>query len=484
MNSQITFTAYTRIMTNHFHRFHNNIAHFMAPSTFLSWWFSWASNMKIDFRVPCTLCKHEPKQLACDGTKIGILFKNLEVTPIEHPTSDVHVAAGHRRNDRAFVSFQTGALDKDKKHLAREFLLDACYKVTGKDVKEFAESSETLRDILLSSIPDECHELIIDFLSGVFPQPVTQCLARFLSLLASDRPLTSIVPFRFAASLEGLCHKLVVGEQADISQVRAFSPELFYSFLKAKEYNLLEQMAQFVLGLINKLRQTHENDHQTPHPDPIPGTYNPERFGRAYYFTSTGEQVRNMPMYDINSKCSSANYDDPPSSESCQKKYPEVSRKGTAYLFLWFDPNHYGHCYGYHIIPSSEGRKDPFASCFLHMANPPDEIFYDFACQLEEYCLNREPQFFLKTRFWHDIFHGYSHKCPPVYRSNRIQSLNHLNTEICEQFNSFIQRIKHSARSMSASRFSFFLQFMIHQWNERKRMKFEQQCKVAAQFLQ
>ena len=155
-----------------------------------------------------------------------------------------------------------------------------------------------------------------------------------------------------------------------------------------------------------------------------------------------------------------------------------------AYLFLWFDPNHYGHCYGYHIIPSSEGRKDPFASCFLHMANPPDEIFYDFACQLEEYCLNREPQFFLKTRFWHDIFHGYSHKCPPVYRSNRIQSLNHLNTEICEQFNSFIQRIKHSARSMSASRFSFFLQFMIHQWNERKRMKFEQQCKVAAQFLQ
>ena len=25
---------------------------------------------------------------------------------------------------------------------------------------------------------------------------------------------------------------------------------------------------------------------------------------------------------------------------------------------------------------------------------------------ISEYCLNREPQFFLQTRFWHDLFHN------------------------------------------------------------------------------
>jgi len=41
----------------------------------------------------------------------------------------------------------------------------------------------------------------------------------------------------------------------------------------------------------------------------------------------------------------------------------------------------------------SEGRKDPFASALLYMENPPNEVFYDFSCQLEKYALNREPMF-------------------------------------------------------------------------------------------
>jgi hypothetical protein len=112
------------------------------------------------------------------------------------------------------------------------------------------------------------------------------------------------------------------------------------------------------------------------------------------------------------------------------------------------------------------------------------EIFYDFSCQLEEFCLNREPAFFRNTRFFHDIFHGFSHKCPNVYTSKRISALDiGVNSEICEQFNSYIQRIKYSARSMNQSHFVFFLQYFINIWNERKEKMVQQEYHMAQKLL-
>ena len=42
----------------------------------------------------------------------------------------------------------------------------------------------------------------------------------------------------------------------------------------------------------------------------------------------------------------------------------------------------HGHCYGFHIIPGSEGRKDPHASLNTHCEIAPKNIVYDFACSL------------------------------------------------------------------------------------------------------
>ena len=56
--------------------------------------------------------------------------------------------------------------------------------------------------------------------------------------------------------------------------------------------------------------------------------------------------------------------------------------------------------------------------------------------------------------------------------SRRVPSLDvGINSEICEQFNSYIQKIKYSARSMNQSHFMFYLQFFIHSWNVQKRHK-------------
>ena len=209
---------------------------------------------------------------------------------------------------------------------------------------------------------------------------------------------------------------------------------------------------------------THSNDREIPDSSSILLHYNPKLQGCAYYFTSHGgRMIRDLPSYDIAKT--------KPNIHDCCKSFPEAARSGTTYLFLWFDPLH-GHCYGFHIITMSEVRKDPFASAFLYMETPPNEVFYDFSCQLEEYALNREPMFWRGCRFYHDIFHGFSHKCPCVYMSRRVPSLDvGINSEICEQFNSYIQKIKYTARSMNQSHFMFYLQFFIHRWNVQKRHK-------------
>ena len=89
-----------------------------------------------------------------------------------------------------------------------------------------------------------------------------------------------------------------------------------------------------------------------------------------------------------NQKKYSNNYDDKP-EEACNKIFPQVSKTGMAYVFLWFCSMH-GNCLEFHMIPGSEARKDPAAALYTHLATPPKVLFYDFACSLSEYVKNRE----------------------------------------------------------------------------------------------
>ena len=150
--------------------------------------------------------------------------------------------------------------------------------------------------------------------------------------------------------------------------------------------------------------------------------------------------------------------------KSTKKKKKQIYPQATHPLFLLFCPNH-GHCYGFHMI-NVEGRKDSAASLYTHLETPTDAIFYDFACNLLEYYLNRERGFYKRVQLFHDIFHGYARKCSCAYRLSRLQGFGFINSEICEQFNAFIQCIKSSARQMS--REHFYLQFFLDISNARK----------------
>ena len=80
---------------------------------------------------------------------------------------------------------------------------------------------------------------------------------------------------------------------------------------------------------------------------------------------------------------------------------------------------------------------------------------------------------------FHDIFHGFSHNCSKAFRSSRLQGFESINSEIFEQFNSFIQCIKPSACQMNQPHFCFYLQLFLNTWNEDKYDTFQQRLRVA-----
>ena len=205
---------------------------------------------------------------------------------------------------------------------------------------------------------------------------------------------------------------------------------------------------------------------------------NPAKFGRAYYFTDHGCQIRKVREFSTDrDREKDVNFDDT-LRNLCSKKFPQVSKRGVSYLFMWFC-FHHNHCYGFYVIPGTEGRKDPAASLYTYIEKAPDVIMYDFCCCLPEYVHNRGKGFFKNTKFFHDVFHSYTHKCTPAFRCNKLIDFDGVNSSICEQFNSFVQNIKTSAKLILQMHFTFHIQFFIYIWNSQKNKSYNKKQNIA-----
>ena len=303
-------------------------------------------------------------------------------------------------------------------------------------------------------------------------------MAELFLLLAGDAAISSVVPMRYHKHILQTCSAIRNGEtfRTKLEEMKHYGVELSNALLASTSHGFGVQCIEFLEYLVDAVVNTHSSDRELQPVSIIHESYNPES-GVAYYFTPHGNQIRKQPKYTIDQ--ATKNYDDQPHVDDiCQKKFPRVSYGGFGYIFLWFCPIH-GHCYGFHIISGSEGRKDPFSYLFKYLPKPPTDIFYDFACQFSEYCLNREPQYFRCTRFWHDLFHGITHKCGECFKSSRIKGMSGINSEICEQFNSHLQCIKYTGSHLSQGHFMFFVQFLIYLWNVEKTNKFQNMVGVA-----
>ena len=434
---------------------------FMSSATFINCFFGWLGSMKIDFRKSVDpWCGYSPKFLACDGTHVGVAIKNIAVVPIETPDLSEVKTSVHTRFNRVFLPYSTNKNDEKKirqarshlKHMSEKFLKDG--SPGEKEMDEEANNQD-----LLEECPQQAKDLMKYFLynPSEFQPDLLTSLARLMKLLSSEAAVEAIMPYRH---IEEICEILDTFSNIDKLQIIS-CVEVYEVVLLGAESQFRSHIRDFLHGIACSILKIHSADNQTPTPEAIPGTYDPSS-GVAYYFSPSGEQVRKLPEYLLKGKKLSKTYDETP-EEPCLKEFPSVGKGGYSFMFLWFCPVH-GHCYGFHLIPEAEGRKDAFASLLKYLPDPPQHIFYDFACGLSEYSLNREPDYYKNVRFFHDIFHGLTHICGNSFKSTRVKGLN-VNSEVCEQFNSHLQFVKHTATHLSQGKFCFLMQYVLHKWN-------------------
>ena len=388
----------------------------MSGNTFVGYFFSWLAAFKIDFRKEIDLkCGYNPSILAYDGTHIGVSSKNINLQhPVTKPEIDVTLKSMHRRAQRALI--MNADARRYLKYFSKKYL---------KKLKEGEGKNPQMEQYMKDFIMEDVHKLrqpaltqaIYFFLDIQNSGKILVPMARVMIMLSGDSPMLSVLPFQSHQCLRNIINSIVttntVGAQFD--EMKKYSKEVTGLLSAAIQNNAVPTVVSFLIHLVNRIENLHHSRNRpTPPVDEIPNSYDPRK-GVAYYFTESGNQLRRMPGYE--EVGGSKNYDDPPEVDpGCTKNYPGVSYGGFGYLFLWFCPIH-GHSYGFHLIAGGEGRNDSFSSIFKYKPDAPQELFYDNACQLHEYCLNREPAFFMKTRFWHDLFHSIGHLCGCNYKS-------------------------------------------------------------------
>lgn len=139
----------------------------------------------------------------------------------------------------------------------------------------------------------------------------------------------------------------------------------------------------------------------------------------------------------------------------------------TGGVFTWFCEH--GVCYAVYIIPNAEGRDEAFSFLTKYFPKAPKVIVYDFACALEEYCLNRAPEFFKDTLFVVDNFHWRNHvSCGLGYCMARYTFLSNVNSQVAEQCNSALKKIKPALGRMLQSNFMAAIRLFLHSWNVSK----------------
>lgn len=128
-------------------------------------------------------------------------------------------------------------------------------------------------------------------------------------------------------------------------------------------------------------------------------------------------------------------------------------------------------------------------SYLLH-STAPATIIYDNCCNLHNYCLNREPDFFKEAKFLVDRFHWSNHTgkdfntahnaeldvylyvgCSSGYNLATYPQCAGINTQVVEQANSTLSRIKSSLAYMTPKHFMAHCKLYIWYRNRCKELR-------------
>ena len=257
-----TFSGFVTVINNRYKRRDRNATSFMSVPVFIDWFFAWISHMEIDFRQPCYWCGGKSNILACDGTKIGIGFKNTFVKPIERPEKLELVETKLKRLDRCFL-FNTRENEPRYFQKCRKDLECCCRHIISNRPEDklepqiFHNISESITDVI--SPYGQCSFSRMAGLSGECSDAEKKALAKFFILLSSDSSMDTVIPFRCCAEVSEMTKGCLNGNlsttdfQVFIHRSKYFCPELSSVLLTSSLNNSTRMPSVDVIHLVDYL---------------------------------------------------------------------------------------------------------------------------------------------------------------------------------------------------------------------------------------
>ena len=419
-------------------------------------WYGFSKHLDIamDESFICEICGTSPKTVICDGTMIGC---RKDLLPRSTPSPQVVQTPikGSKHDQRTLI----------KTKRARELLLQ--YSGYSKDRKRLGCPKELSRTefrqlcTILKSDGFQQLSVVLQRLQAASTRRSAPAEYRaFLSEVARNSPACGLAQvagnkevIKILQSMVSACSMNIFSSEnhAAMGLLQETAPVLT-SFLDACAEGPERKIPEDILAVIKYIVDTIENtflgsshSHYYPPPDPAsPFSYFPQL-----------PQMHGNARYEIDQKYEAKD------SDHCRKTsygHPTLS-PGIFTVFCV-----HGICYGYEIMRECESPRHPFQIFKTRFTRPTENIVYDNSCRLHIYCLNREPVFFQATRFFVDRFHWRGHVgCTSGYCLDKYpsQDIAQINSQINEQANAGLQRIKAQLSYMSLDNFIFHLSLFL-----------------------
>jgi hypothetical protein len=443
-------------------------------------WGKFCSELNITANYICPCCGEEPEVLVCDGTFVTMDAAHFTGQPIISREEGPEIEQAHNRKSRSFIDDRISQGDRK---VAMKWLQElACWVKPSNLVPEDATSEPPpwLEDMDHFSLKP-LYTWIVDSAPSLEPDRRAR-LSLFLREIATESPVTSYFPWVLASRIASACEprdQLVLARDL-LNLIECEAPVVF-DFLSCFRVHAGSQ-GQMSLPLtttaglpghalrcvLDELASRATLCGTGPGIEDVAAFMDPRPPSADANCVHTGiccglRQLRGRPKYAADKQSEGA--------QGCRKHFHGKQNR-TGGVFTWHCKH--GVCYAFYVMHRAEGRDEPFSFLTCYLKRAPKVVVYDFACALQEFCLNRLPAFFKNTRFVVDAFHWWNHKgCARSFYCKKYPHLAHLNTSISEQQNSALRIIKASASRSKQAQFMTLLRLFTSDWNGVKIAKAE-----------
>ena len=414
-------------------------------------WNAFARLLDIDYSnvFVCKHCGSNPDVIICDGTDVG-MRKDLipDITSAQsNANSRGKVIKGSKHSDRTFI----------KSARCRQLVLKLAGEKQGQRRKQTRAALNHIPlntgeiNNLKSLLQKEGKNYLIDLIEELITlQTVPRHYRLLLSELGRNTPVCGMIQL----GGDDRCLKIItdIYETGDnilnsidtekMSVIQIQIPVLG-EFLSGSPEKLPDHSRKLLRDLVDKIDKTYSV------PISPESSYGEPTESPCDVFPSL-PKVRGSGVYEADRKTN------PDKGEQCGKEswgHPTLSPG----IFTLYCPH--GTCYGFSVLENYESPRHPFDIIRTRFKVAPGVIVYDNACKLHQYALLRELVYFKDTIFVVDKFHWKGHTaCSLGYNLSIYEThelLHSLNSQINEQGNAGVQKLKGHLSYMTFGNFKF-----------------------------